>query len=140
MKRSKLFIYFFPASFFGFVLKTDGSLYAERKCLVTGLARGWWLPSNDNNGIEGECEQQCSLPSSGDAQTDGLQPADTVALAARLALSPPTGKLHPLRLLFPTRSLGFPLRDATSCISFQKGQRFRVNPEAKKWTIDILTT
>ena len=52
-----LFISFFLA------FKTDGSLCAERKCLLTQLAHYWWLPANDNNGI-GECEQQCSLLSS----------------------------------------------------------------------------
>lgn len=40
-----LFIYLFLA------FKTDGSLCAERKCLLTQLARYWWLPANDNNGI-----------------------------------------------------------------------------------------
>lgn len=67
-----LFIYFFLA------FKTDGSLCAERKCLLTQLAHYWWLPANDNNGI-GECEQQCSLLSSDALRTEGWQPADTVA-------------------------------------------------------------
>lgn len=66
------FIYFFLA------FKTDGSLCAERKCLLTQLAHYWWLPANDNNGI-GECEQQCSLLSSDALRTEGWQPADTVA-------------------------------------------------------------
>lgn len=55
--------------------------------MLTQLARCWWLPSNDNNGIGGECEQQCSLLSSDDVQTDGLQPADTVAPAPSLAVT-----------------------------------------------------
>lgn len=67
-----LFIYFFLA------FKTDGSLCAERKCLLTQLAHYWWLPANDNNGF-GECEQQCSLLSSDAPRTEGWQPADTVA-------------------------------------------------------------
>lgn len=58
--------------------KTDGSLCAERKCLLTQLAHYWWLPANDNNGF-GECEQQCSLLSSDALRTEGWQPADTVA-------------------------------------------------------------
>ena len=60
------------------LFKTDGSLCAERKCLLTQLAHYWWLPANDNNGI-GECEQQCSLLSSDALRTEGWQPADTVA-------------------------------------------------------------
>ena len=71
-RRRELFIYFFLA------FKTDGSLCAERKCLLTQLARYWWLLANDNNGI-GECEQQCSLLSSDALRTEGWQPADTVA-------------------------------------------------------------
>lgn len=67
-----LFISFFLA------FKTDGSLCAERKCLLTQLAHYWWLPANDNNGF-GECEQQCSLLSSDALRTEGWQPADTVA-------------------------------------------------------------
>lgn len=88
-EKGAIFLFIsFPA------FKTDGSLYAERKCLLTGLAHCWWLPSNDNNGIGGECEQQCSLLSSDDVQTDGLQPADTVALAPSLAVTHLTNVKH----------------------------------------------
>lgn len=80
--------------------KTDGSLCAERKCVLTQLAGCWWLPSNDNNGIGGECEQQCSLLSSDDVQTDGLQPADTVALAPSLAVT------HPANVEYRTHRAG----------------------------------
>lgn len=59
--------------------KTDGSLYAERKCLLTRLAHYGWLAANDNNGIGGECEQQCSLLSSDHLRTEGRQPAGTFA-------------------------------------------------------------
>lgn len=74
--REGSFIYFFLA------FKTDGSLCAERKCLLTQLAHYWWLPANDNNGI-GECEQQCSSLSSDALRTEGWQPADTVARPPR---------------------------------------------------------
>lgn len=90
-----LFIYFFLA------FKTDGSLCAERKCLLTQLAHYWWLPANDNNGI-GECEQQCSLLSSDALRTEGWQPADTVARPPKpgsaSAGTHRTSRQHPLRL------------------------------------------
>lgn len=86
------FIYFFLA------FKTDGSLCAERKCLLTQLAHYWWLPANDNNGI-GECEQQCSLLSS-DAceQKDGslqilLHGHPSLAVPAEAPITPLCGTL-----------------------------------------------
>lgn len=89
------FIYFFLA------FKTDGSLCAERKCLLTQLAHYWWLPANDNNGI-GECEQQCSLLSSDALRTEGWQPADTVARPPKpggaSAGTHHTSMRHPLHL------------------------------------------
>lgn len=108
-KKEQAFYFFL--SFLAF--KTDGSLYAERKCVLTGLAHGRWLPSNDNNGIGGECEQQCSLLSSDDAQTDGLQPADTVALAPGLAVTHPTNvkrRTNCTRDMLETSEAAFPHR------------------------------
>ena len=78
-RERRLFIYLFLA------FKTDGSLCAERKCLLTQLAHYWWLLANDNNGIE-ECEQQCSLLSSDALRTEGWQRADTVARPPELAM------------------------------------------------------
>lgn len=55
-RRSVCFIYSFP----GF--ENRWLCVCRAEVCVNCLARCWWLPSNDNNGIGGEYEQQCSLP------------------------------------------------------------------------------
>lgn len=86
-----LFIYLFLA------FKTDGSLCAERKCLLTQLAHYWWLPANDNNGIGKSVSNSAAQLSSDDLRTEGWQPADTVARPPRSGPSPitPHGGTHP---------------------------------------------
>jgi len=64
---SSLFIYFW-------LFKTDGSLCAERKCLLTQLADYRWLPANDNNGIGSVSNSAVCFSLLLQTRTDGRPP------------------------------------------------------------------